>query len=413
MHVYDIAVVGAGPAGIMAAIRASLLKKDVVLIERNRSIGKKILLTGKGRCNITNVATIDTFIEAFGRQGNFLRSAFFTFFNHDLIDFFRARGLALKIERQGRVFPATDRACSVVEVLKGYLLENKVELLYNMRLVNIKKKKDFFQLDMENKDKIYAKKIILATGGASFRKTGSSGDGFRIAKKLGHTIVPLRPALVPLKTKEPWVKQLQGLSLKNTRIIFKYDNTKITSDVGEIIFTHFGVSGPLVLDLSGRIVSIFDEHREISLFLDLKPGLKPEQLENRLLKEFNAKKNVQLKNAMKSLLPHRLIPVFLHIAGLVPEKKINQVGREERRAIIKLLKALPLTVGGALPIEEAMVTNGGVSTKEIDPRTTESRIIPGLYFAGEIIDGCAASGGYNLQQAFSTGYLAGESVAYA
>lgn len=413
MQVYDIAVVGAGAAGIMAALQVSLLKKNVVLIERNRSIGKKILLTGMGRCNITNIATINTFIEKFGRHGNFLRSAFFAFFNHDLIEFFRARGLALKIERQGRVFPATDRACSVVEVLREYLLENKVGLLYNMRLLNIKKKKDFFQLNMENKDKIYAKKIILATGGASFKRTGSSGDGFRIVKKLGHTIVPLKPALVPLKTKEPWVKQLQGLSLKNVRIIFKYGNKKITSDVGEIIFTHFGVSGPLVLDLSGRIVSIVDKHREISLFLDLKPGLKPEQLENRLLREFSARKNAQLKNTMKSLLPHRLIPVFLRIAGLVPEKKINQVIRVERHAIIKLLKALPLTVGGSLPIEEAMVTDGGVSTKEINPRSMESRIIPGLYFAGEIINGCAASGGYNLQQAFSTGYLAGKKAAYA
>lgn len=413
MQVYDIAVVGAGAAGIMAALQVSLLKKNVVLIERNRSIGKKILLTGMGRCNITNIATVNTFIEKFGRHGNFLRSAFFAFFNHDLIEFFRARGLALKIERQGRVFPATDRACSVVEVLREYLLENKVGLLYNMRLLNIKKKKDFFQLNMENKDKIYAKKIILATGGASFKRTGSSGDGFRIVKKLGHTIVPLKPALVPLKTKEPWVKQLQGLSLKNVRIIFKYGNKKITSDVGEIIFTHFGVSGPLVLDLSGRIVSIVDKHREISLFLDLKPGLKPEQLENRLLREFSARKNAQLKNTMKSLLPHRLIPVFLRIAGLVPEKKINQVIRVERHAIIKLLKALPLTVGGSLPIEEAMVTDGGVSTKEINPRSMESRIIPGLYFAGEIINGCAASGGYNLQQAFSTGYLAGKKAAYA
>ena len=413
MQVYDIAVVGAGAAGIMAALQVSLLKKNVVLIERNRSIGKKILLTGMGRCNITNIADINTFIEKFGRHGNFLRSAFFAFFNHDLIEFFRARGLALKIERQGRVFPATDRACSVVEVLREYLLENKVGLLYNMRLLNIKKKKDFFQLNMENKDKIYAKKIILATGGASFKRTGSSGDGFRIVKKLGHTIVPLKPALVPLKTKEPWVKQLQGLSLKNVRIIFKYGNKKITSDVGEIIFTHFGVSGPLILDLSGRIVSIVDKHREISLFLDLKPGLKPEQLENRLLREFSVGKNAQLKNTMKSLLPHRLIPVFLRIAGLVPEKKINQVIRGERHAIIKLLKALPLTVGGSLPIEEAMVTNGGVSTKEINPRSMESRIIPGLYFAGEIINGCAASGGYNLQQAFSTGYLAGKKAAYA
>ena len=413
MHVYDIAVVGAGPAGVMAAIRASELEKNIVLIERNRSIGKKILLTGKKRCNITNIAAIDTFIETFGKQGSFLRSAFSAFFNHDLIDFFEGRGLALKIERQGRVFPSTDRASSVVEVLKKCLLENKVKLLYNMRLANIKKKNGFFELDMGKKDKICAKVVIIATGGATYKITGSSGDGFRIARKLGHAVAPLKPALVPLKTKELWVKQLQGLSLKNIRIILKYGNKKITSDTGEIIFTHFGVSGPLVLDLSGRIVSALGKHKEISLFVDFKPGLNPEQLEKRLLKEFSAGKNARLKNVMKSLLPRRLIPVFLDIAGVLPEKEVNRVSRKERRALIGLLKALPLTILGSLPIEEAMVTNGGISTKEINPRTMESRIVPGLYFAGEIINGCASSGGYNLQQAFSTGYLAGESAGYA
>ncbi len=410
MNIYDIAVVGAGASGIMAAIRISLLKKNVVLIERNESIGKKILLTGKGRCNISNVASIDRFIEVFGKQGRFFRSAFSAFSTSDLIDFFQAGGLALKVERQGRVFPVTDKASSVVEILKESLMENKVEILYNMRLEGIKKNNGFFQLDIRKKDKIYARKVILATGGASYKITGSSGDGFRIAEKLGHTIIPLRPAMVPLNTKELWVKQLQGLSLKNIRTIFKYGNTKITSNVGEIIFTHFGVSGPLILDLSGRIVSALDEHAEISLFIDLKPGLKPEQLQNRLLKEFNLKKNSQLKNVMKSLLPHRLIPVFLAIAGLSGEKNINQIIRQERHAIIRLLKAFPLTIRGSLPIEEAMVTNGGISTKEINPRTMESRIVQGLYFAGEIIDGCASSGGYNLQQAFSTGYLAGESA---
>ncbi|OGW76174.1 MAG: hypothetical protein A2Z72_00680 [Omnitrophica bacterium RBG_13_46_9] len=420
LRVYDIAVVGAGAAGSMAAIRAGLHKKNVVLVERNSSIGRKILLTGKERCNLTNIASIDTFIDAFGRQGNFLRSAFSRFFNHDLIDFFDSRGLKMRIERQGRVFPATERACSVVEVLRKSLLENKVKLLFSMRLAGIKDKNGFFQLDMENGDKIYAKKVIFATGGASFRITGSSGDGFNIARKLGHTIVPLKPALVPLKTREPWVKRLQGLSLRNIRVTFsartglkpgrKDGGKKITSGVGEIVFTHFGVSGPLVLDLSGRIVSMLDECAEVTLLIDLKPALEMERLESRLLREFGENKNAKLKNVMKNLLPHRLIPVFLGIAGIVPEKNANQISRQERRAILVLLKALPLTVVGSLSLEEAMVTNGGISTKEIDPRTMESRILPGLYFAGEIIDGCASSGGYNLQQAFSTGYLAGEAA---
>ena len=413
MHLYDIAVIGGGPAGIMAAICANTLKKNVALIEKNNSIGKKILLTGKKRCNLTNIATLNAFIEVFGPQGKFLRSAFTEFFNSDLINFFKTRGLPLKTERQGRVFPVTDKASSVVEVLKKCLLEENIEILYDMRLTSINKKSNFFELEMSSKDKIYAKKVILATGGKSYKVTGSSGDGYCISEKLGHNIIALKPALVPLKTKEPWVKQLQGLPLKNIRIKFKYDNKKIISDIGEIIFTHFGVSGPLILDLSGKIVSLLDKHKDISLFVDLKPGLDSEQLEKRLLREFNAGKNAQLKNVMKGLLPHRLISVFLHILGVLPEKRVNQLSRRERHAMTSLLKALPLTIVGALAIEEAMVTNGGISTKEINPKTMESRIVPGLYFAGEIIDGCAASGGYNLQQAFSTGFLAGQSAAYA
>ena len=411
--VYDIVVVGAGPAGAMAAIRASQLKKKVVLIERNESIGRKILLTGKGRCNITNIAPLDTFVEKFGKQGSFLRSAFFTFFNQDLIDFFQAKGLELKRERQGRIFPVTDSASSVVKILKKYLLEGRVRLLYNMRLADIKRKDNLFQLHLQDKSRLDAKKVILATGGLSYKKTGSTGDGFYIAKRLGHTIIPPEPALVPLKTKQPWVKELQGLSLKNIRISFEWGRKKIVSDVGELMFTHFGVSGPLVLDLSSKIISILKEHKQARLFIDLKPGLSPEQLKNRLLNEFIVKGKAQLKNIMKGLLPQRLIPVFIRLLGLNPEKKASQVTQKERGLIVDSLKSLPLIISGSLPIEEAMVTAGGVSTREINPRTMESKIIPGLYFAGEIIDGCAPSGGYNLQQAFSTGYLAGQKAAYA
>jgi len=411
MKIYDIAVVGAGAAGIMASIRAAQLKKNVVLVERNNSIGKKILITGKSRCNVTNIAPISTFIEKFGKQGPFFRSAFSTFFNHDLMDFFKFKGLELKVERQGRVFPTTDNAYSIVEVLRKYLSDNNVTILYKMRLTDIIKKDGIFQLDFENKYSIKAKKVILATGGASYKATGSSGDGFCLAKKLGHTIVALKPGLVPLKTKELWVKELQGLTLKNIRLTFEYDGKKIVSEVGELLFTHFGVSGPLVLDLSNKIVRLLEEYQEIRLFIDLKPGLKPEQIQNRLLNEFKVKGNAELKNVMKNLLPQKLIPVFINLLGLDPEKKANQITQQERRSIMNLLKALPLTIIGSLPLEEAMITDGGISTKEINPRTMESKIIPGLYFAGEIIDGCASSGGYNLQQAFSTGYLAGEQAA--
>ncbi len=412
MKIYDVAVIGAGPAGCMSAIRSSQLKKNVVLLEKNDRIGKKLLLTGKGRCNLTNSAPLDIFIEKFGKQGLFLRSAFLKFFNQDLVDFFQAKGLQLKTERQGRVFPVTDKSYSVIEVIKKYLSENRVKLLYNARLLGISKKQEFFQLNLEGGNSINSGKVILATGGVSYKATGSTGDGFRIAKKLGHTITGLIPALVPLKTKEPWVRELQGLTLKNIRIILQYGNKrKIISDVGELMFTHFGVSGPLILDLSGRIITLLRQYKQVSLIIDLKPGLTFEQLQNRLLNEFSAKGKTKLKNIMPGLLPRRLIPLFMNLSGLSPEKRTNQITHQERRRIIELLKSLPLTVNGFLSIEEAMITAGGVSTKEINPRTMESRIVPGLYFAGEIIEGYASSGGYNLQQAFSTGYLAGESAA--
>ena len=426
MHIYDIAVVGAGPAGCMAAIRAGQLGKNVILIDRNPSIAKKIFLTGKGRCNITNTAPIDTFVEKFGKEGLFLRPAFLAFFNEDLINFFKSKGLNLIPERQGRVFPADYKARSVVKVLSECLTESKVEVLHRTRLLNLEKKEDFFELKLKSdsgRGNLYAKKAVLSTGGISYKATGSTGDGFRIAKALKHSIAPLRGCLVPLRTKETWVRELQGLSLKNVRVSFEYnersprsekDKAKnITSAVGEMMFTHFGVSGPLILDLSGDITAVLKRQKEIRLFLDLKPGMDREKLKNRLLSEFKANGSVKLKNIMKNLLPQRLINVFLRPLGADPEKTASTVTREERHKIIELLKSFPLTITGSLSINRAMVTSGGVSTGEIDPRTMESRVIPGLYFAGEIIDGAAPSGGYNLQQAFSTGFLAGESASHA
>lgn len=408
---YDIAVAGGGPAGVMAAIRAAELGRRVALIERNDSIGKKIMITGKGRCNITNVAPIETFIEKFGSSGQFLRTAFFSFFNQDLVDMLAAKGLETKAERQGRVFPVTDKAASVVEVLKKYLIENNVDILYGERLAGVTKDSKGFKLEFESGRIIGADKVILATGGASYKVTGSSGDGFNIAQKLGHKVIPLKAGLVPLKVKETWIKSLQGLALENIRVTFQYGKKKIVSDIGELMFTHFGVSGPLVLDLSGEIVELIPEHKEVALFIDMKPGLRNEQLESKLIHKFASKGHSMLKNILRDIMPLRLIPVFVHIAGLSGERETNQITQDERRSMVKLLKAFPLTVNGSLPIEEAMVTGGGVSTKEINPRTMESRIVPGLYFAGEIIDGAASSGGYNLQQAFSTGHLAGEMAA--
>jgi len=407
---YDIAVVGAGPAGTMAAIRASGFNKKILIIERNPEIGKKIFITGKGRCNLTNKAPIDVFIEKFGRQGLFFRPAFYVFSNTDLIDFFEENNLKLKIERQGRIFPVTNRASSVIDILKKNIRKNRIDIFFNTRLNNIKRKGGIFFLYSDSRDVIKAERVILALGGASFGATGSKGDGFLIAKKLGHRIVPLTPGLVPLKVKEQWVKKLQGLALKNIRLVFSYGRKKIISNIGELMFTHFGVSGPLVLDLSGRIVSVLKENKTVNLSIDLKVGLDIKHLEQKLLRDFIDNGSMKLKNAMNLLLPKRLVPVFIYVAELDENKRLNQITHKERNTIIQLLKSLPMTITGSLPLKYAMVTQGGVSTKEINPKTMESKIVPGLFFAGEIIDGAAPSGGYNLQQAFSTGFLAGQTA---
>lgn len=413
MAEYDIAVIGAGPSGMMAAIRAGQLNKKNILIEKNDSAGKKILITGKGRCNITNSARIDTFIEKFGKTGQFLRTALSRFSNEDLMEFFKSNGVELKIERQGRVFPATDSARSVTGALLENLKENKVQIRYKTRIVEIKKDKEHFILETDAGGNIIATKVILATGGASYRETGSSGEGFQFAKKLGHSIIPLKPGLVPLKVKEEWVKELQGLTLKNISILFVAGKKRIASEVGEVLLTHFGISGPLVLDLSGDIVALLDEHKEVNSFIDLKPGIRTEEMEDKLLREFKAHGAKEIKNMLSGMLPLRLVPPIIKLADINANKKVHQISKDERRSLARVLKKLPLTITGALPIEEAMVTCGGVSKNEINPRTMESKIIAGLYFAGEIIEGGAPSGGYNLQQAFSTGYLAGECAANA
>jgi hypothetical protein len=414
---YDIAVIGAGAAGAMAAIRAGQLKKRVVIIERNDAIGKKVLITGKGRCNLTNTTGMDAFISNFGRQGEFLRTAFFTFFNEDLMEFFRSNGLEVKVERQGRVFPSTDSARSVVEVLKKCLDANGVDILFNVRLTGIHKIEGRFRLEIDGREPVEAARVIVATGGASYAATGSTGDGYAIAEKLGHTIIPLSPGLVPLKTKEAWVKDLQGLGLENIRISFECGRKKIISEIGELMFTHFGVSGPLVLDLSARVLAMMEERKkrnepaEADLRIDLKTGLTAEHMDMRLLREFKARGKMHFKNIMKDFLPQRLIDIFIKVSGISAEREGNQMTAKERATLVRLFKGLPLTIVGSLQLEDAMVTGGGVSTKEIDPRTMQSRVVPGIYFAGEVIDGCASSGGYNLQQAFSTGYLAGEKSA--
>ncbi|MFH1363362.1 MAG: NAD(P)/FAD-dependent oxidoreductase [Candidatus Omnitrophota bacterium] len=408
MEIYDIAVVGAGPAGMMAAITASTLKRRVILVERNKSLGKKMHLCGGGRCNLTNSASFEGFVEAFGKQGLFLRTAFKKFSNRDLIKFFKAQGVSFKEEANGRIFPKKGDAHSIVRVLKDCLTKGQVKLLYDSRLKNLAKLKDCFRLDIAA-SRIFAKKVILASGGISYKETGSTGDGFIIAERIGHRITFLKPGLVPLKVVEPWVKQLSGIALNDVVVTFFSETVgskKLKSQPGEIIFTHFGVSGPLILDLSSRVVSLLRPGKNISLFIDFKPRLNQEQLKSLLLREFSGGKNRQVKNVLGSFMPQKLAILFLNQAQIAADQKVSQLSRRDYHQLVTYLKAFPLTVSATLPIDEAMVTDGGILTREINPQTMESKVLAGLYFAGEIIEGSGISGGYNLQQAFSTGYLA-------
>jgi len=348
----------------------------------------------------------------FALYGGFYRHAFARFSSGDLSRFFSGAGLSLKTERQGRIFPVTDKASSVNEVLEKEMRAAGVNVYFNARVISVTKSKESFKLTVEGIDRdIYARNVIVATGGCSYTGTGSTGDGFLFARSFGHDIEDLFPALVPLTVKEEWVKTLQGLTLKNVRIAFDCIKKKIVSGIGECMFTHFGISGPLVLDLSGEILPYVIKNGSVNAYIDVKPGLSQEQLEGKFLKEFVTKGNMDLKNYLDTILPRRLAVIFPEIAGILPGKKLNQITRPERKALAVFLKKLSFTIDGSLPLNRAMVTAGGVSIKQIDAKSMESKKVFGLYFAGEVIAGHAPSGGYNLQQAFSTGYLAGENAA--
>lgn len=407
-----IAVIGAGPSGMMAAIRASQLNQAVTLFERNSILGRKLLLSGKGRCNITNACSLDLFLKRFSKNGEFLRSAFAKFFNQDLIDFFKDRGLELKTERQLRVFPVTDSSASIVEVLKKELIKNNVEIIYKINVSDIAiEKGEVRGVVLENGDFIPYDIVIMATGGISYSFTGSNGDGLGMINKKGHSIIALRPGLVPLETKEDYPKDLEGLTLENIQLKFYSGKDEINSEVGDLIFTSFGISGPLIITLSGKISDWMAQGKEVNLVMDLKPGLTKEQLDARFLREFkeNAKKG--LKSVMKTMLPLRMVNLFIKMSKIALDKKVSQITQKERGELVSLLKGWKFNIKGVRPIEEGMVTRGGISLKEINPRTMESRLIKGLYFCGEMIDIDADTGGFNLQAAFSTGYLAGEGAA--
>jgi len=429
MNKKNIIVIGSGPAGMMAAIRAGQLGQEVVpltnvtLIEKNPTSGKKLLLTGKGRCNIINACDIEILIGNFRKNGRFLRTALNTFSNTDVMQFFEDRGLSLKIERQLRVFPVTDTAGSVLEILKKKLAENNVTIIYNARVDDILVQDNQVKgVLLRDKKEILCDRIILATGGISYGFTGSTGDGLRIAQRLGHQIIPLRAGLVPLKTRECYPKLLEGLTLKNIQLTFigqthrsaptiNDRKRQIISEVGELLFTGFGISGPLILSLSGQIVDWLNEGKAVFVTIDLKPGLSYEQINARFQREFSINPKKNIRSILKFFLPQRMVDVFIEIAGIRHDKQVSQINKDERHRLVVLFKGLRLEITESLPVEQAMITRGGISLKDINPQTMESCIIKGLYFAGEIIDVDADTGGFNLQASFSTGYLAGENAA--
>ncbi len=394
----------------MAAGRAAEMGARVLLLEKMGRVGIKLALTGKGRCNLTNGGDLPTFIESYRHNGKFLYNAFSRFFNDDLISFLERRGLPTVEERGRRIFPASNRALDVVRIMRDYASSYGVQILYNAPVKEILKE-DNRAAGVRTKTSIFrARKVILATGGASYPQTGSTGDGYALARGFGHTISPIQPALVPLEIQGHFIRELQGLALKNVRATLLTPSGEAGEEFGEMIFTHFGISGPIILTLSSLAVEQLTKEK-VEISIDFKPALTPEQLDQRLLREFQAGGRKKILNIFSNLLPKRMVPVFLQKAGANPEKKGSEFRSEERQRIVNLLKDWRLAVRRARPIEEAIVTSGGVQVKEIHPSTMESKFVSGLYFCGEVIDVDGKTGGYNLQAAFSTGWVAGEAAA--
>ena len=411
-----VVVIGGGPAGMMAAITSAEQRNEVILVEKNNSLGKKLLITGKGRCNITSSLEMSEFIKNTPGNGRFLYSAFENYTNQDIIAFLAKQGLKVKEERGNRIFPVTDRSLDVLNCFKNKLNELKVKIMYNSKVEEIIVENNEIVGVKTNKETIKAEKVILATGGKSYSSTGSTGDGYKLAMKLGHTVTTIKPSLVPLVTYEKNICQnMQGLSLRNVKISIKEENKTIYEDFGEMLFTHFGVSGPTILSGSAHLVRYKNieqllKDKKIKLHIDLKPALTPEKLDERILRDFDQLKNKQFKNSLDKLLPQKMINTIIDISGINPEKKINEITKQERRNLVNLLKDFELTIKDFRPIEEAIITSGGINIKEVNPKTMESKIINGLYFAGEILDVDSYTGGFNLQIAYSTGYTAGKNV---
>lgn len=432
-----VVVIGGGPAGMMSAISAKKTGADVVIIEKMSSLGKKLLITGKGRCNVTSSIDISEFINNIPGNGRFLFSAFQNFSNEDIINFMERHMVKVKEERGNRIFPVSDKAKDVLDAFYDELKDIGVKIITNAKVTNIITENESVkkvEYDKDNKKQtIDADKVVLATGGKSYPVTGSTGDGYELAKRLGHTVTKIKPSLIPVvansnqnveninlagyETSQNLCKDMQGLSLRNVKISFfdEVKNKVIYDDFGELLFTHFGISGPTVLSGSAHIIRYknIDEllkQGKITLAIDLKPALDKEKLDDRILRDFEKEKNKDFKNSLNDLLPQKMITPIIKLSGINPDKKVNEISKDERHRLVDLLKSFKVTISGFRPVEEAIVTAGGINIKEINPKTMESKIVNGLFFAGEIIDVDAYTGGFNLQIAYSTGYTAGMDI---
>ncbi len=399
------AVIGGGPAGVICAAEAAKKGNDVYLFEKNDKLLKKLLITGKGRCNITNSSDISDFFAQIPVNHEFLYSALYTFTNDDIINLIENEGVKTKNERGNRVFPVSDKAADVSFALTNYLKKTSAKILYNSKVTNISKTKDGFLVEVNGKKELFDC-VVIATGGLSYPATGSTGDGYGFSKKLGHTVTELTPSLVPLEVEESFCNEIKGLSLRNVNLKLVSNEKTVFEDFGEMMFTPFGVTGPLVISASSHL----NEKTTNYIYIDLKPALSEKQLDERILRDFKEFCNKDFANSLNKLLPKSIISVIIDLCGINPHKKCNAITKQERMQLLKVLKGLKLTVTKKRPIKEAIITSGGISVKEINPSTMESKLVKGLYFCGEIIDVDAYTGGYNLQIAYSTGYLAGTNI---
>lgn len=401
-----ILVIGGGAAGMMAAYSAAMQGNEVILFEKNEKLGKKIFITGKGRCNVTNACEVEDLFNNIVTNKKFMYSAVYSFDNSMVQDFFEKAGCHLKIERGNRVFPVSDKSYDIINAIERQLKKYKVQIKLNSQVEKILVEDCRAIGIIANRRKIYGDSVIVATGGLSYPSTGSTGDGHRMAQQVGHSITECMPALVPFNVKEEWIKKLQGLSLRNVRVSIWNDGKKLYEDFGELLFTHFGVSGPTVLSASSYVAKII-KSKDLKLVIDLKPALDEEQLDKRVLRDFEENINRNFANSLDKLLPKSIISVIIERSKIEPERKVNEIKKEERHNLVKLLKNFELTLTELRGFNEAIITQGGINVKEINPATMESKLVKKLYFAGEALDVDAVTGGFNLQIAWSTGYLAG------